>query len=556
MRTTLNGSRPTSAPERASCRIALSAAVTLLLLLSSREGAARPRLDPRLSALRHQLSKEAEAGRTPEMIAADKTRPLASGTRILSRASGPTLGIDCILELGDGGREELLRHGITPWTPSGRFVTATLTPEELDIVADLDEINRVDLSRVLNPYLDVSRTLTQADQVNGGSGPTFPVTGFTGRNVVIGIIDTGVDLAHGDFRKPNGQTRISYAWDQLSSTGTPPPGFGFGSEWTEAQINNGQATLVDNSGHGTHVAGIALGDGSATGNGRPAQQYVGVAPEADLIVVKTTFTQSDVLNAIDWVFARAGSRDAVINLSLGTQDGPHDGTSLFDQAVADKLGPGRAIVAAAGNEAAQALHARLTMPPSGTDSLVFTFQVPSYTALPGSGNDQVFLDGWYDGGDVMSFRLEAPSGWRSREIPNNNRLIACTTKPGGEGQILADNNNTTDVPPPPNGDKEFYLQITDDGSCGTPASGVWKVIAYRRGSIVNGAVDLWITFAQLGSTGGYPRFVTGVTNTHLVGSPASAPGVISVGAFVSKRQWQSQATPSLQEYSDNPFPIV
>jgi subtilisin family serine protease len=341
MRPTSNGSRraPTG---RADSRTVLTAAAILLLALSSRDVLARPRLDPRLSALRYQLSEEAKEGRTPRVIASDATRPLASGTRIVSGPAGPTLGIDCILELGERGREALLRHGITPWTKSGRFVTATLTPEELDIVAGLDEVNRVDLSRVLKPYLDVSRTLTRADQVNAGPGPTFPVTGFTGRSVVIGIIDTGVDLAHGDFKKPNGQTRVSFAWDQISSSGTPPAGFGYGSEWTEAQINNGQAQLFDNNGHGTHVAGIALGDGSATGNGRPAQQYVGIAPEADLIVVKTTFTQSDVLNAIDYVFGRAGSRDAVINLSLGTQDGPHDGTSVFDQAIADKLGPGQA----------------------------------------------------------------------------------------------------------------------------------------------------------------------------------------------------------------------
>jgi subtilisin family serine protease len=505
---------------------------------------ARPRLDPRLQSLRLRLTEEKAAGRTPRMLAATSTT-LFPEVRVLESGSRPTLGIDCLVKVQSGGFQALEQRGITTRSRSGGFATITLTPEQLETVAGLDLVDQVEMTRELKPYLDVSAPLVHAPEVQGGDAPNFSATGFTGRNVVIGIIDTGLDINNDDFKKPNGKTRVKYVWDQLNGTGPRPIEFGIGTEWTEDQINSGAAVVLDTNGHGTHVGGIAVGDGSSTGNGQPAYKYVGIAPEADVILVKTNFQTDDVIDAITYVFSRAGAKDAVVNLSLGTQDGPHDGTSLFDQMISNQLGPGRIITAAAGNEASSTapIHARLSMSP-GVDSLVFTFQVPSYSPSAGSQNDYIFLDGWYEGTDNFSFVIQSPGGWRTREIPNNNRLVACSDRLGGEGRLLVDNNNITDLPAPPNGDKEFYLEITDysisgSGACGNPAPGLWKIIAYRRGTVVGpGNMDLWVTLSELGGSRlNYPWFVSGASNTHLVGSPASAPGVLSAGAYISKRMW-------------------
>ncbi len=148
-----------------------------------------------------------------------------------------------------------------------------------DLLAALRDPNLVRLAPAVpcRTSLDSSlvETLTTDTHDRSGTPPVY--AGLTGARVVIGIVDTGIDLNHGDFRDASNQTRIAYLWDQTLS-GTPPPGYTYGREWSAAQINAGFAIENDTSGHGTHVAGIAAGDGSATGNGKPPFRYVGMAP--------------------------------------------------------------------------------------------------------------------------------------------------------------------------------------------------------------------------------------------------------------------------------------
>ena len=90
----------------------------------------------------------------------------------------------------------------------------------------------------------------------------------TGEGVIIGIYDTGIDFNSDDFKNEDGTTRILNIWDQITSGNPPDPVlFNYGYEWTETDINNGYCTEKDSSGHGTHVARIAAGNGRSTGNG-------------------------------------------------------------------------------------------------------------------------------------------------------------------------------------------------------------------------------------------------------------------------------------------------
>lgn len=112
-----------------------------------------------------------------------------------------------------------------------------------------------------------------------------------GKGVLIAVVDSGIDYAHPDFRNEDGTSRILNLWDQ-TVTGAPPAGYHIGTEYTREQINMALQAQTpqeryeivpsrDLSGHGTHVAGIAAGNGRA-GNGR----YTGCAPESELIIVK------------------------------------------------------------------------------------------------------------------------------------------------------------------------------------------------------------------------------------------------------------------------------
>ncbi|WP_456407051.1 S8/S53 family peptidase [Caldithrix abyssi] len=185
--------------------------------------------------------------------------------------------------------------------------------------------------------------------------------GYTGSNVIAGIIDTGIDFYHPMFIK-NGQTRILAIWDQ-SLDGNPPQGYSYGTEFTEAQINqdlqSGSPYSIvnhhDTDGHGTHVAGSFVGaDPTAT----PADTLDGGARDASIVVVKTTFQNADILDAINYIFdiADQQNKPCVINISLGHQYGPHDGTDDFNSAVQNLVGPGRIVVRAAGNDGAKAVH--------------------------------------------------------------------------------------------------------------------------------------------------------------------------------------------------------
>jgi subtilisin family serine protease len=223
-------------------------------------------------------------------------------------------------------------------------------------LAQVKGIKWVELSRKAQFRLDVSRPEIAADRVH--QQVTELGKAFTGKGVIVGIVDSGIDFQHPDFLKTDGATRILYLWDQNGS-GNSPAGYSYGVEWTASQINNRQTTHQDVVGHGTHVTGIAAGNG----RGFADKRYTGIAPEADLIVVATSSWTTDISDGIQYIFKKAQllNRPAVVNLSIGSQEGPHDGTSLFDAALENLVGEGKIVVGAAGNEGSKYIHLNKTM---------------------------------------------------------------------------------------------------------------------------------------------------------------------------------------------------
>lgn len=175
---------------------------------------------------------------------------------------------------------------------------------------------------------------------------------YHGSNVLFGLIDSGIDFSHPDFKDSTGKTRILNIWDQTvtNPTTTPFP-FGYGQEWDSTSINNGSCTHSDLAyyGHGTHVAGIAAG------NGRSTNTHQGCAPKSNIIAVALDFylTAPVIADAVQYLVNKAISlnRPLSINASVGDYYGSHDATDLQSQMIVALISnvPGRIMSAAAGN---------------------------------------------------------------------------------------------------------------------------------------------------------------------------------------------------------------
>ena len=264
----------------------------------------------------------------------------------------------------------------------------------------------------------------------------------SGQGVVIGIVDSGIDVSHPDLRHADGTTRVAWWLDFASDPGGLQPELE-AALGCQAQVGLRCQVLAaadlderltndvigdeprDNVGHGTIVAAIAAGNGSY-GAG---SAFAGVAPEATLIAARVTgvtgtIADSDVVLATRFIFERADELGlpAVVNLSLGSDFGPHDDASELGSALASLVGsdhPGRAIVVAGGNSG-ELHHTGVSdsVPgPFGLHTEVVASrdvpaQVPLLTPYPANGltrRTRACSSGW-----ISTPRTRSPSASRCR----------------------------------------------------------------------------------------------------------------------------------------------
>jgi subtilisin family serine protease len=245
---------------------------------------------------------------------------------------------------------------------------------------------------------DSSRAMHNVNAVHNGDSPL--VNPYTGKDVIVGVIDQGLDYRHPDFIKPNGENRVIRYWDHsITNPSQSPLPYNYGQIWYKDDINNGTITSnEENSGHGTTVTGICTGNGLANGLNK------GMAPESDIIFVETNFNLPNwtlsIADACDFIFRVADSlgKPAVVNLSVGTYLGSHDGRDPAGEYIASLIDQknGRLVVCAAGNSGnAAPYHAQGNL--NDLDTNFIWFERNPNGSL---GSNTVFFDLWSDISDA------------------------------------------------------------------------------------------------------------------------------------------------------------
>ncbi|MFQ5877892.1 MAG: S8 family serine peptidase [Acidobacteriota bacterium] len=427
----------------------------------------------------------------------------------------------------------------------GDILSLRLPASAIEAVAAMPEVLWVKAAHAYRLQNDVSTGSVHldSDQVNGAL-----MTG--GAGVIVAVIDTGIDWRHPDFRNADGSTRILGIWDQtLSDPLHPPPaGFTFGAHYTRDDIDaalatNGSLLTGDGHGHGSHVAGSAAGNGLDTGQGVPAGTFAGVAPEADLLVVRVFndagafCAECDLTAAVQFIrqVAESEGKPWVGNMSLGTSLGAHDGTDADELAIAAAIGPGRVgaqLAIAAGNSGARRVHWDDGRPPGSLRAN--SFSVPSYTPASGPDNDVVWLDLWYGGGSLATVEIEAPDGAIISAAAGEASGIVCTTS----GAVYVD---ATSAPDPANGDNRVFVQIWDSSGCAIatpPETGAWWIRVRADDVPPSGAAfDVWNEATVGSGSATFSAFDAAGTVT----VPGTARHAMTAGAYVSKDEWLNSA---------------
>lgn len=398
---------------------------------------------------------------------------------------------------------------------------------------------------------------------------------LTGRGTAIAILDSGVDYRHPDFCTADGATRILTYWDQTldydgmnrygvgrifsreeldrlltAAAGSGAPGSGVPGDLTVSVSSAGTAVpdmeaddgapgggapggqtvsapateaplpepSADFSGHGTHIAGICAGNGRASGG-----RNRGAAPESSLLVVKlkndadSVFTDyANLMMAVDYVvrFASDAALPLSINISYGSNDGPHDGSGLMERYLNNCIFYGKnVVVTATGNEGISRRHSHVQVS-EDTQSAV------PFSVAP--GENSLYLQLFKHYGDTFTYRLSPPDGSGEILIPGRAGIYRFSLGNNLIRLIISD-------PTPYQSLQELFLVLLPAASGLSLSSGVWQ-FHIQAESVVSGSVNLWLPSREAtnAATGFLSPSVDGTLTI-----PSTAANVISVSGYDS-----------------------
>ncbi|MBW1808204.1 MAG: S8 family serine peptidase [Deltaproteobacteria bacterium] len=405
--------------------------------------------------------------------------------------------------------------------PIGAFLPVLAEVDTLNLISQRAEVIRVEVSPPKRISLDISSLDVKVDQAQAGSGLPYPITG---KGAIAALVDTGIDYNHEDFGGQRG--RVLAIWDQFAASGDPPEGQTVGALCDRSRLLKGTCDSIDLVGHGTHVAATMAGSGD---------KYRGMAPEADILAV-ASIDFGLLVESVQWLFEQGQERGkpVVVNLSLGGHYGPHDGTSAESQALSSLTGPGKIIVAAAGNEGSDFIH--LGYDPGGqTGKTVFY-------VFSGMDVSAALFTIWHSTTADLEFAIGVQKNWdevtetdfvRSDGTSGQFDLSHAATS---LGRVYFEPAGTAN---PDNAKMQLDIVVEPSEHAYADNQGLYNWYIKVKG---NGLFDTWS--AASGFFTPPARFsnqdqngLTPGDNAKTIGMPAAAIDIIAVASYTTRASW-------------------
>lgn len=417
------------------------------------------------------------------------------------------------------------------------YAIVTIPESLIDTFTQLDEVE----------YVEKPKRLYASTFMGKQSSCIFPVTArdpyLTGRGVLIAVIDSGIDYQSPEFMDEQGNTRIQFLWDQtltpegvnsllpednmeFADAAAPPEGFYTGVEFSKYRIDAALKSRVpdrivpsfDTSGHGTAVAAIAAAGGRLVGG-----QYMGVAPESELLIIKMgtpapeSFPRTtELMQALTYAVKKAVEigKPLAINLSFGNTYGSHDGTSLVERFLDNAAEIGRTVVCVgSGNEGAAGGHISGSFGMSENPG-----QMRQIELSVGNYQTAFSVQLWKEYVDLFGVVLISPGGVR---------ITVDISQTGGRSVVAEDTEVLIYVgePSPYSVNQEIYFDLLPLGNYVNQGVWTFQLSPVRT---VNGNYDFYLpSSAVLNSD---TRFFT-PTPVKTLTIPSTASKVITVGAY-------------------------
>ncbi len=360
----------------------------------------------------------------------------ALGLKAVEAEPSPRAG--AIVLLNDGNTAECLREkGFEVVSDLGGIATISVPLDSVDILLDMPQVKSVSMGGKKRLLMDKARPASKVTDAHNGISMFGTTTKYTGAGVVLGLMDGGLMPNHVNFKNADGTSRVKRVWAYSGDNG-------YSKEYSTPSAINSFTTENEQATHGTHVAGIMAGSYNKTGkyyntstvtNG--TIPYYGVATEADLAISCGALYDENILDGVEKVieYAESQGQPVAVNLSLGSNSGPHDGSDAFTQAL-DALGQRGIICVAAGNEGEENITAEKTFTESDTELKTFVY----YNNLYASNIDGV-LDIWgsddksltvtisaYDTSTKKLSAIVAVSGQKNASITRSPYVTSGTAK--------------------------------------------------------------------------------------------------------------------------------